>query len=149
MLPPASNLQRFVSMGADLVIFSGGKGLMGPQSSGILCGRRDLVEAAALNGSPHRGIGRSAKVSKEEMIGLATALKAYVRRDHAADQARWRQQADYIAQAVSDLELPGVETKVVYDEYEDQLPETHIRIHEEKVGMSARQLDEAMLARRG
>jgi L-seryl-tRNA(Ser) seleniumtransferase len=144
MLPPASNLQSFVSMGADLVIFSGGKGLMGPQSTGILCGRKELVEAAALNGSPYPSIGRSSKVSKEEMIGLLTALELYVQRDHVADQARWRRQTEYIARAVSDLGLSGIEAVVVHDEFEDQLPETHITIREALLGLSARQLEEEM-----
>ncbi len=146
MLPPASNLQKFVAMGADLVIFSGGKGIRGPQSTGLLCGRKDLVEAAALNGSPHHAIGRSAKVCKEEMVGLATALELYARRDHAADQAAWRQQAEYVAKAVSALALPGVEVSVVYDEDEevDQLPETYITIRERVLGLSAAQVEEAL-----
>ena len=145
MLPPASNLQKFISMGADLVIFSGGKGIMGPQSTGILAGRRDLIEAAALNGSPYQGaIGRAAKVCREEMVGLAVALELYVQRDHAADQARWRRQAEHVANAVAALELPGVHAAVVFDEEEDQLPEAHITIREKVLGISAKQVEEEL-----
>jgi len=96
MLLPVTNLRRFVEEGADLVCFSGGKGLRGPQAGGILCGRSDLVRAAALNMNPNDSIGRTAKVGKEEIIGTLIALEAYVARDHAADMARWKAQAETI-----------------------------------------------------
>ncbi len=112
-LPPADNLRRFIAAGADLVAFSGGKAIRGPQPTGILCGRRDLIAAAALHmldmdvdpdtwtppaglttdipivGPPEQGIGRALKVGKEEIVGLLVALRAYARRDHAADLAAW------------------------------------------------------------
>jgi D-glucosaminate-6-phosphate ammonia-lyase len=112
-LPPAENLRRFVSQGADLVAFSGGKAIRGPQASGILCGRRALIEGAAwqmldmavdwktwrLSGTlaaapgmfeaPEQGIGRALKAGKEEIVGLLTALRAYGRRDHGSDLERW------------------------------------------------------------
>jgi L-seryl-tRNA(Ser) seleniumtransferase len=143
-LPPAGNLQKFIAMGADLVIYSGGKAIMGPQSTGILCGRKDLVEAAAMNGSPNHAVGRPAKVSKEEMVGLAVALELYEQRDHAADQARWRRQATHVVEAVAALGLPGVEPALVYDEDEDQLPEAHIIIRDRAIGLSARRIDQAL-----
>lgn len=112
-LPPAANLRRFVAEGADLVCFSGGKAIGGPQASGILAGRRDLVssalaqmldldlpeeqfvapaEFAALNQLrflPHHGIGRAAKAGKEEILGLIVALQRFVAEDPAARTARW------------------------------------------------------------
>lgn len=89
-LPPSSNLRRFCDQGFDLVAFSGGKALRGPQCSGLLLGRRDLVEAASLNNAPHSdSIGRGCKVGKEEIIGLLTAVELYMRRDHEADRRRW------------------------------------------------------------
>jgi L-seryl-tRNA(Ser) seleniumtransferase len=112
-LPPASNLRRFIAQGADLVCFSGGKVLGGPQASGILCGRADLVssalaqmldldlpetqfvappEFAALNQLrflPHHGIGRVAKTGKEEIAGLIAALRRFVAEDPASRSARW------------------------------------------------------------
>jgi L-seryl-tRNA(Ser) seleniumtransferase len=86
-LPPAEHLHSFVELGADLVAFSGGKGLRGPQGSGILTGRADLIRAARAQSAPIQGIGRPLKVSKEEIVGLLTALEIYVGRDHPRDQA--------------------------------------------------------------
>ncbi len=83
-LPPLSNLWRFTEMGADLAVFSGGKDLRGPQSSGLMVGRRDLIEACALNGNPNHSIGRPMKVGKEEMVGLLAAVERYVNLDHEA-----------------------------------------------------------------
>lgn len=112
-LPPQSNLRRFIAEGADLVAFSGGKAIGGPQASGILCGRRDLMMAAALQhldmdvywdlweppvtlidkqrlrGAPQHGIGRPCKAGKEEIAGLLTALRLFVAEGDDARQARW------------------------------------------------------------
>lgn len=96
-LPPASVLTRYTTMGADLVVISGGKGLEGPQSTGILAGRKDLIEAAALNHSPNTAIGRGMKVGKEEIVGLVTALNRYIQLDHDALQETWNRRARYIA----------------------------------------------------
>jgi L-seryl-tRNA(Ser) seleniumtransferase len=113
-LPPASNLHRFVDQGADLVVFSGGKALGGPQASGLLTGRRDLVgsallqmmdmdvhpatwapaelvDTARLRGTPLHGIGRGFKVGKEEIAGLLCALERFVARDEAAQVDVWTQ----------------------------------------------------------
>ena len=69
-LPPPENLWRFTQQGADLVLFSGGKGLQGPQSSGLIVGKKSLIEAIAFNGPPNPFIGRGMKVGKEELVGL-------------------------------------------------------------------------------
>lgn len=109
-VPPAENLRRHIAAGADMVAFSGGKGIGGPQSSGLLCGRRDLIEAAwvhALNyDSPHAGVGRPMKASKESIAGLVVALERFLARDHGADWRRWQAMAAHVAGAVRDL--PGV-----------------------------------------
>lgn len=111
MLPPQVNLTRFVVAGADMVTFSGGKGVRGPQSTGILCGRADLIEAARLNGSPNQyGIGRAAKVCKEEILGLIAALKVFARTDYEEIQAGWREMCWRIADSVKDI--PGVSASV-------------------------------------
>ena len=106
-LPPVENLTRFISSGADLVAFSGGKGVRGPQSTGILAGRKDLVEAAFLNAmSSDRtwaGIGRPMKVSKEEIVGLVRALQLFVERDHEAEWAEWRATSLSIIEALEDI----------------------------------------------
>ncbi|MGH2344251.1 MAG: aminotransferase class V-fold PLP-dependent enzyme, partial [Chloroflexota bacterium] len=80
-LPPKENLWRFTKMGVDLVIFSGGKDLRGPQSSGLILGRPDLIAACALVGAPHHGIGRPFKVGKEELVGLCAAVQWYMEQD--------------------------------------------------------------------
>ena len=90
MLPPQSNLRRYISEGADLVTMSGGKYIRGPQGTGLLFGRRDLVEAAMANSAPFHSIGRPQKVTKEEMVGLHTALTLYMEQDGESDFARYR-----------------------------------------------------------
>jgi len=90
-IPPAENLRKYTDLGFDLVAISGGKALRGPQSTGLLLGRKDLIQAAALNGSPnHDSIGRGCKVGKEEIVGLLAAVESYLKRDHAADIRRWQ-----------------------------------------------------------
>jgi len=98
-LPPVENLWRFTGMGADLVIFSGGKGLCGPQSSGLVLGQRDLIEACAFNACPRTYIGRPMKVGKEEIIGLLTAVRRYLDLDHAALIRTYEEQVAYILAA--------------------------------------------------
>ena len=83
-LPPVANLWQFTEMGADMVIFSGGKDLRGPQSSGLLLGKREWIEACHAIGAPHAGLGRPMKVGKEEMLGLLAAVKRYVNMDQEA-----------------------------------------------------------------
>ncbi len=94
--PPVSTLTRFWRAGVDLVIFSGGKSIMGPQSTGLIIGRKDLVAACAANGVPFATVGRPMKVSREEIIGFLKALELYLARDHEADSTRWTAQLDYI-----------------------------------------------------
>ena len=96
-IPPNENLTKFTKMGADLVVLSGGKAMRGPQSVGILAGRKDLIEAAALNAFPNANIGRGMKVGKEEVIGLIVALDWYLKLDITMMEARWKAKARYIA----------------------------------------------------
>jgi L-seryl-tRNA(Ser) seleniumtransferase len=84
-IPPVSNLSAYVKQGFDLVAFSGGKGLLGPQASGLLLGREDLIEAARPCMSPFGGIGRGMKVGKEEVMGLLAAVERYMKVDHEAE----------------------------------------------------------------
>ena len=95
-LPPLSNLHRYTDMGANLVIYSGGKGLMGPQGTGLILGDKDLIKACAVNASPNYGIGRSMKVSKEEVIGLTKAVELYVNKDFELEMQAWEKQRQYI-----------------------------------------------------
>lgn len=118
-LPTGVGLVEFVEAGADLIVISGGKGIGGPQSSGILAGRADLVEAARLNASPNDGIGRGMKVGKEEIVGLLVALDRYVARDVESWVAGWSDMARRIAADLADV--PGLSAEVVTNTagYED------------------------------
>jgi L-seryl-tRNA(Ser) seleniumtransferase len=102
------------------VSFSGGKGIRGPQSTGILAGRRDLVRAATLNGSPNQAIGRAAKTSKEEIAGLVTALELFLAEDEAAEMKRYRDVCTTIAEALADI--PGLRAVVEQDAVNRVLP---------------------------
>ena len=120
MLPPAENLTKYIRAGADLVSFSGGKGVMGPQSTGILCGRKDLIEAAYMNAAPNsQGIGRPAKVSKENIAGLITALELFVDTDHEAVAASWRVKCEHIVDALQGIDGARVELSEARPELED------------------------------
>jgi L-seryl-tRNA(Ser) seleniumtransferase len=124
-LPPPDNLRKYHRMGADLVAFSGGKGLRGPQCTGLLLGRKDLVESAYLNNSPNTGIGRPMKVGKEEIAGLLTAVELYLRRDHAGEQALWDRQLRHIDDAVR--RLPAVQTEMFAEQNNGQGNRLRIR----------------------
>jgi len=105
-LPPVENLWRYTQMGAALAVFSGGKDLRGPQSSGLVLGRKDLIEACRVNGPPNHSIGRPMKVGKEEMVGILTAVKLYLKLDH---EGRASQDEEVVAGWCGELnQLPGV-----------------------------------------
>ena len=110
-LPPVENLSRFFHMGADLTVFSGGKDICGPQSSGLIVGRRDLIDACALNANPHYSIGRAMKVGKEEIAGMITALELYLKQDFAAEEKMWEDMVAYIVDTLSDV--PGLDARRV------------------------------------
>jgi L-seryl-tRNA(Ser) seleniumtransferase len=98
-LPPVENLWWFTQLGADLVLFSGGKGLCGPQSSGLILGRRDLIEACAFNACPRPFIGRPAKAGKEEIVGLMAAVRWYLDIDHAKLMQTYEEQVSCVITA--------------------------------------------------
>jgi len=102
------------------VTFSGGKGLRGPQASGLLLGRKDLIRAAARNMSPNHAIGRPMKVGKEEIIGLMRAVELYLERDHEEEWQCWEARIDHIAAAVADI--PGITTGRVPTEVTNHVP---------------------------
>src|SRR5439155_24597386 len=105
-LPPVSRLTRYSAMGADLVNFSGGKNICGPSSTGILAGRRDLIDAAIVNASPNANIGRGQKVNREEIVGLVVALEHYLKVDHEAELAAWTKKARYMTDQLQ--RIPGL-----------------------------------------
>ncbi len=102
-IPPVDNLWRFTQMGADLALFSGGKGLCGPQSSGLIVGRKALIETVAFNANPRISIGRPMKVGKEEIVGLMAAVKWYLGLDHAALMRTYEAQVQTVIAAFAGL----------------------------------------------
>ena len=110
-IPPVAHLRRFTDEGADLVIFSGGKDIGGPQSSGLLIGRRDLIGRCRLHASPNYSLGRSMKVGKEEIAGLVVALEGYVAQDEAAEMAGWEAIVDELVSRLG--AAPGVSARRV------------------------------------
>jgi L-seryl-tRNA(Ser) seleniumtransferase len=112
-VPPVENLFKYQKMGFDMVTFSGGKMIRGPQSAGLLFGRKDLITAARLNHSPHEApIGRPMKVNKEEMFGMYAALKSYIERDHKKEWEDWLQRAKRIGSKLETLQTVKTETVV-------------------------------------
>ena len=129
-LPPHDNLTRYTKMGADLVAFSGGKGLRGPQNTGLLVGRKDLIENAKYFQSPYSGIGRDLKISKEALIGTLAAVERYVQLDHEKEWNRWKAQVDHVQGALAGIE--GVETGYVPKWVTNHVPRLWVRWPEEK-----------------
>ena len=112
-VPPTENLSKYTKMGFDLVTFSGGKGLRGPQSAGLLLGRKDLIEAARLNCSPNSdSIGRGMKVNKEEILGMMVAVEMYLKRDAAAEWKEWERRAKLIADGAAKVAAVKAEIHV-------------------------------------
>ena len=165
-LPPAENLRKFIAAGVDLVVFSGGKHIGGPQASGILCGRQDLILSVALQhqdmdvfpetwpwrqlisnrtvaGPPHHGIGRGLKVGKEEIAGLITALKAYPHRDFEAELQVWQQRVETL---VARLEgVPGLSARHVFPLPSGRpVPTAHVHVDPAKAGLDAHGLINAL-----
>ncbi len=161
-LPPRDNLTRFVDLGVDLVVFSGGKAIRGPQSTGILAGRADLIESAALQhldmhaaasvwvppsdlidvdafeGVPRQGIGRPLKVGKEELVGLIRALELFVEEDQDALQEEWTARVDRMAERASTVE--HVSYTIAGGGKVAVAPELHLVVDEAAAGTTAAEL---------
>ena len=144
-LPPRANLRKFIGQGADMVIYSGGKAVRGPQGAGILCGRADLIEAAAANGSPDQFIGRGMKVAKEEIVGLITALKIFVDEDEEAETSRYREICQTVVDAL--IEVPGLRVTVEHDEYDYLIPTALLKFTPDWNGPSRDEILERLATR--
>ncbi|MEN6533667.1 MAG: selenocysteine synthase [Bryobacteraceae bacterium] len=125
-VPPVENLWKYTKMGFSLVTFSGGKGLCGPQSAGLLLGRKDLIEAARLNSSPNGDtVGRGMKVNKEELLAMMVAVERYVKLDHQAEWREWEKRVKTVSDYVASV--PTVTTEVKVPEIANHVPHLHIR----------------------
>ena len=142
MLPPRANLYRYLRAGADMVVYSGGKGIRGPQGSGVLVGRADLIEAASTQASPAQFLGRGMKVAKEEVIGLVASLAAFVEEDEEAEMAAYRQMMQQVVDAL--VELPGLTVTLEHDSNNYLLPCAVIRFTDDWRGPSRSAVAAAM-----
>ena len=116
-------------MGFDLVAFSGGKGIRGPQSAGLLLGRKDLIAAARLNAPPNGNtVGRGMKVNKEEIVGMLAALELYLEKDFAKEQAEFEKRAETVRSSAA--AVSGVKAEVFMPEVANHVP--HVRISWER-----------------
>lgn len=142
-LPPRANLKRFIAAGADMVIYSGGKTVRGPQGTGILVGRHDLIEAAFANSSPHEFFGRSLKVAKEEIVGLIEALEIFVTEDEVAENIRYRTMVEQVVEACGNL--PGLRVSVEQDEHDFLMPTAVLRFTSDWRGRSRNQVYQGLI----
>ena len=142
-VPPISNLWKYTEMGFDLVTFSGGKGLRGPQCSGLLLGRKDLIEAAKKNNSPNSNtVGRGLKVAKEEIVGLVAAVDWFLKQDDTAMEAEYRQRADLIAKELSSI--PTVQTQVFVPEVANHVPHLLITYDQNRLKITGAEVMQKM-----
>ncbi len=141
-LPPRENLYHFIDLGADLVCFSGGKGIQGPQGSGIIAGRQELIDAVAMQSSPNHGIGRVCKVSKEEVVGQVASLIWWAEQDAEDRMTEHHRKSGMLLDVVKDL--PGAESRVVFpDHYQRPYPTVHVKPAQES-DMSGEELRMAL-----
>jgi uncharacterized pyridoxal phosphate-dependent enzyme len=134
-IPPVENLWRFTHMGADLALFSGGKGLCGPQSSGLILGRADLIEACTFNACPRAFIGRPMKVGKEELVGLMVAVRRYLDLDHEALMRTYEDQVRYAIDAFAGV--PHVSARRSFPSEAGQpMPRAEIVLDEDALGLT-------------
>src|SRR5262249_2593807 len=125
-IPPVENLWRFTKTGFDLVAFSGGKGLRGPQSAGLLLGRKDLIDAAKVHHGPFGdSLCRTNKFNKEEMIGMLVHHESHLKDDHSDNSNEWEGRCRCTAEALK--EFPDVKTEVVVPKIANAVPHLHIR----------------------
>ena len=144
-IPPIENLKAYAHMGVDLFCFSGGKGLRGPQCSGILLGRRDLIEAALAQCSPWEGaVCRAMKVGKEEIVGVLAAVETWTRLDLAALNKQWSRRVERIAKLVETVS--GVTTSIAIPEGGNSYPTLTVSWDQEAFGFTVADCDRELRA---
>jgi len=142
-IPPFENISRYAKLGVDLYCFSGGKGLCGPQCSGLLLGRKDLIEAALANYNPWEGaICRPMKVGKEEIIGVLAAVEAWSRMNLTALDKQWTKRLQRIARLVETV--PGVTNEISIPSGGNRYPTLTVRWDEKSFGLTAAQCDQQL-----
>jgi uncharacterized pyridoxal phosphate-dependent enzyme len=132
--PPVSHLWEYAAMGYDLVTFSGGKAIRGPQCAGLLVGRKEMVANALLNNSPHEDtLGRSQKVGKEEIVGMVKALELFLAEDHDAQTKEWQERLERVANEIT--KIPGVTTEFFVPEIANHVPHMAIAWDETRIAL--------------
>ena len=134
-IPPPERLHTYVEEGFDMVIFSGGKGLLGPQGSGLLLGRPDLVRAARRAISPFGGIGRGMKVGKEEIAGLVAAVERYLAVDHEAEKRELHARAELVLGVLGDT--PGLSCETLVPDIANHVPHVLVNWSESDLGLTS------------
>jgi uncharacterized pyridoxal phosphate-dependent enzyme len=141
--PPVSHLWDYANLGYDLIAFSGGKAMRGPQCAGLLLGRKDLVAYALLNNSPHEDtIGRSQKVGKEEIVGMVKALECYLNEDHAALNKEWQRRLEFISSKL--ISLPSVTTAYFVPDVANHVPHMEIKWDPQRIKITPPEASEAL-----
>src|SRR5712692_2792528 len=141
--PPVSHLWDYTNMGYDLVTFSGGKALRGPQCAGILIGKKELVANALLNNSPHEDtIGRSQKVGKEEIVGMVKALEMYLNEDHEALWKEWWRRLDTISAQIT--RVPGVSTSFFVPDIANHVPHMAITWDSSRIALTPKEVSKLL-----
>src|ERR1051325_3735469 len=141
-MPPISNLWKYTGMGFDLVAFSGGKGIRGPQNAGLLLGRKALTDLAHANNNPGDGIGRGMKVAKEPIVGMVAAVDWVLSHTEESMQGDYQKRADLIADAVKGI--PSVKTETVVPRIANHVPHLLIRFDPAVTGVTTKQIVEAL-----
>lgn len=139
---PVDNLWKFNDMGFDLVAISGGKAMRGPQSAGILMGKKDLIAAARLSAPPNSGICRGHKVNKEEILAMYVALERHIKMDHDKEWKMWEASMAVIVNSIKGIS--GVETEVFIPEIANNTPTLHLSWDSNKIKMTGKQLKERL-----
>ncbi len=137
-MPPISNLWKYTGMGFDLVSFSGGKGIRGPQNAGLLLGRKHLTSLAAANNNPTDGVGRGMKVAKEQIVGMVAAIDWVLSHTEESMQADYQARADRIASLVQGI--PSVRTETVVPRIANHVPHLLIRFDPAVTGTTTQQV---------
>jgi L-seryl-tRNA(Ser) seleniumtransferase len=141
--PPVSHLWDYANMGYDLITFSGGKAMRGPQCAGLLIGRKDLVANAFLNNSPHEDtIGRSQKVGKEEIVGMVKALELYLNEDHDALWKEWQDQLEYISRQITGVN--GVSTSFFVPDIANHVPHMSITWDSSRIALTPKEVSKLL-----
>jgi uncharacterized pyridoxal phosphate-dependent enzyme len=135
-MPPISNLWKYTQMGFDLVIFSGGKGIRGPQNAGLLLGKKELIEAATKNNNPFDGVGRGMKVAKEQIVGMVAAVDWLLSQTDSSMDAEFRKRAERIATHLKSI--PTLKAEVMTPPLANHVPHLLLSYDQEKVRIAPR-----------